>query len=242
MCLYSASLYVLLYLIIYFFVSGRVWFTRRAWRERCQGIVSLLNLFFPHLHLNIFVIQSWSNVFKSDILNWPVRNNITIPIKIFIFSSLFLLSLKALSLYHSHFSSSPMSGPSRSSRTTRRPWGKRRAWEIGVTSEQLPLFYIYLDNLWSNALLKHFQSELWSKITQNSQYRLIMNVHVFQGPEGHKGDKGEPVCASIGKHKNNFILYPFFKTNSIFHWPVMLCACITESQFFLSCWGSQMIN
>lgn len=37
-----------------------------------------------------------------------------------------------------------------------------------------------------------------------------MNVHVFQGPEGHKGDKGDPVCAAIEKHKNNFILYTFF--------------------------------
>lgn len=37
-----------------------------------------------------------------------------------------------------------------------------------------------------------------------------MNVHVFQGPEGHKGDKGDPVCAAIEKPRNNFILYTFF--------------------------------
>lgn len=69
-----------------------------------------------------------------------------------------------------------------------------------------------------------------------------MNVHVFQGPEGHKGDKGDPVCAAIEKPRITLFCILFFKTNSIFHWPVTLCARITESQFFLSCWGSQIIN
>jgi len=32
-----------------------------------------------------------------------------------------------------------------------------------------------------------------------------MNIHIFQGPEGQKGERGEPVRA-IKKHKSNLIL------------------------------------
>ncbi len=36
-----------------------------------------------------------------------------------------------------------------------------------------------------------------------------MNAHIFQGPEGNKGEKGEPVCAAIKKHKHDFIFILF---------------------------------
>lgn len=37
-----------------------------------------------------------------------------------------------------------------------------------------------------------------------------MNAHIFQGPEGNKGEKGEPVRAAIKKHKDDFIFILFF--------------------------------
>lgn len=61
-----------------------------------------------------------------------------------------------------------------------------------------------------------------------------MNAHIFQGPEGNKGEKGEPVCAAIKKHKHDFIFIQLFV---IFKGLVMLSWHITESQYFLSCFS-----